>query len=286
MIVAQSAEQVRRAIGGPCSFVPTMGALHEGHASLIRRAADFGDPVVVSDFVNPTQFGPDEDFERYPRDLDGDAAFAAAAGAAVLYAPGVEEIYPAGFTTTVQPGPLADELCGASRPGHFAGVATVVMRLYGLVRPVRAVFGRKDYQQLILMQRIAHDLALGIDVIGAPTVREDDGLALSSRNRYLDDDERLRATRLPAALRAVATAYGAGVRAEPGLLAAAEAELAGVDLEYLALRGADLGPYAPAAPAVILLAARVGTTRLIDNVLLDPSHPDRAADELAAKEPA
>lgn len=284
MILARTADEVRAATGGAVAFVPTMGALHEGHASLIRLAAGFGGPVVVSDFVNPTQFGPGEDFERYPRDLDADAAIAAAAGADVLYAPDVAEVYPDGFATTVDPGPLAAELCGRSRPGHFAGVATVVVRLYGLVRPTRAVFGRKDYQQLVLMQRVARDLALGVEVVPAPTVREADGLALSSRNRYLDAAGRERAAQVPAALRAVAHAYADGERTASGLLGAAD--LDGLDLEYLELRAADLGPHDPERPAVALIAGRIGTTRLIDNVLLDPAHPDRAAQELAAKEPA
>ena len=284
MIIARSADEVRAAAPDGVAFVPTMGALHDGHASLIRLAAGYGGPVVVSDFVNPTQFGPSEDFERYPRDLDGDAAIAEAAGADVLYAPAVGEVYPDGFATTVDPGPLADDLCGRSRPGHFTGVATVVVRLYGLVRPTRAIFGRKDYQQLILMQRVARDLALGVEVVPAPTVREADGLALSSRNRYLDPEERERAARVPAALRALAAAYADGERDAVALLAAPD--LDGLDLEYLELRADDLGPHDPARAAVALIACRVGATRLIDNVLLDPAHPDRAALELAAKEPA
>ena len=284
MIIARSADEVRAAAPDGVAFVPTMGALHDGHASLIRLAAGYGGPVVVSDFVNPTQFGPSEDFERYPRDLDGDAAIAEAAGADVLYAPAVDEVYPDGFATAVDPGPLADDLCGRSRPGHFTGVATVVVRLYGLVRPTRAVFGRKDYQQLVLMQRVARDLALGVEVVPAPTVREADGLALSSRNRYLDPEERGRAARVPAALRALAAAYADGERDAMALLAAPD--LDGLDLEYLELRADDLGPHDPARAAVALIACRVGATRLIDNVLLDPAHPDRAALELAAKEPA
>lgn len=284
MIIARSADEVRAAAPDGVAFVPTMGALHDGHASLIRLAAGYGGPVVVSDFVNPTQFGPSEDFERYPRDLDGDAAIAEAAGADVLYAPAVDEVYPDGFATAVDPGPLADDLCGRSRPGHFTGVATVVVRLYGLVRPTRAVFGRKDYQQLVLMQRVARDLALGVEVVPAPTVREADGLALSSRNRYLDPEERERAARVPAALRALAAAYADGERDAMALLAAPD--LDGLDLEYLELRADDLGPHDPARAAVALIACRVGATRLIDNVLLDPAHPDRAALELAAKEPA
>ncbi|MFM7247750.1 MAG: pantoate--beta-alanine ligase [Actinomycetota bacterium] len=284
MIIATSADEVRAAVDGAVAFVPTMGALHAGHASLIRLAAGYGGPVVVSDFVNPTQFGPHEDFERYPRDLEADAAIAAAAGADVLYAPELAEVYPEGFATTVDPGPLAADLCGRSRPGHFAGVATVVVRLYGLVRPTRAVFGRKDYQQLVLMQRVARDLALGVEVVPAATVREVDGLALSSRNRYLTGPERERAACIPGALRAAAEAFADGERDAAALLGAPD--LDGLDLEYLELRADDLGSHDPERPAVLLIACRVGATRLIDNVLLDPAHPDRAALELAAKEPA
>ena len=284
MIVARTAAELRSHLPGPSTFVPTMGALHDGHASLVRLGAELGDPVVVSVFVNPTQFGPGEDFARYPRDLEGDVAVAEAAGAAAVFAPTVDEVYPPGFRTTVDPGPLADELCGASRPGHFAGVATVVTRLYGLVRPARAVFGRKDYQQLVLMRQVARDLALSVEVVAAPTVREADGLALSSRNRYLSPEERATAAAVPAALRRIAEAYADGCRSEDELLA-------GVDdapfaLEYLALRDADLGPYAPDAPGVALIACRVGGTRLIDNVELDPLHPDAAVRVLAAKEHA
>ena len=282
MIVARTAAEVQAAVAGPRSFVPTMGALHEGHASLIRAAVAHGDPVVVSDFVNPTQFGPGEDYARYPRDLDGDAAIAEAAGADVLYAPAVDEVYPPGFQTTVDPGPLADELCGASRPGHFVGVATVVTRLYGLVRPTRAIFGRKDYQQLVLMQRVARDLALAVEVIGAPTVRESDGLALSSRNRYLSADERAAAAAVPDLLRRIAEAFADGERDHGALL-----DVGGdLDIEYLELRAADLTDYVAGQPAVALVACRVGATRLIDNVELDPAAPEAAIRTLAAKEPA
>ena len=284
MIIARTADEVAATVSGPIAFVPTMGALHEGHASLIRRAAASGNAVVVSDFVNPTQFGPGEDFERYPRDLAHDAAIAEAAGADVLYAPAVDEVYPDGFATTVDPGPLATELCGARRPGHFAGVATVVTRLYGLVGPTRAIFGRKDYQQFVLMQQVARDLALGVEVIGAPTVREPDGLALSSRNRYLSPSERRTAAEVPAALRRLACAYAAGERTEPLLLQAAATE--GLELEYLALRATGLSAYQPAAPAVALIACHVGGTRLIDNIELDPAAPDAAATLLDAKDPA
>ena len=283
MIVARSAAELHAAVAGPITFVPTMGALHEGHASLVRLANADAGAVVVSDFVNPTQFGPGEDFAAYPRDLDADAAIAEAAGADVLWAPAVDEIYPEGFATTVDPGSLAQELCGASRPGHFVGVATVVTRLFGLVQPTRAIFGRKDYQQLILLQRVVRDLALGIDIVGAPTIREDDGLAMSSRNRYLSPAERLQAGVVPAALRSVAAGYAAGER-DPAVLLAVQ--LDGLDLEYLELRAADLSPYDPGQPAVALIAGRVGTTRLIDNIELDPANPASAGNALRTKESA
>ena len=273
MIVARSVAELRAAAGGPVSFVPTMGALHEGHASLIRLAAAHGDPVVVSDFVNPSQFGPHEDFAAYPRDLDGDAALAEAAGAAVLFAPEVAEVYPPGFATAIDPGPLAAELCGASRPGHFAGVATVVVRLFGMVRPVRAVFGSKDYQQLVLMRQVARDLALGVEIVAAPTVREHDGLALSSRNRYLGAAARERAASVPGVLRAVAVGYADGARTAAELL---DVDALGLELEYLELRDAELGAFDPARPAVALIACRVDGTRLIDNVELDPADPGAA----------
>ena len=283
MIIARSAADVHAAVEGPITFVPTMGALHDGHASLVRLAAADDGAVVVSDFVNPTQFGPGEDFAAYPRDLAADAEIAEAAGADVLWAPSVDEIYPAGFATTVDPGPLAFELCGASRPGHFVGVATVVTRLFGLVKPSRAIFGRKDYQQLVILQQVARDLALGVDVVGAPTIRDSDGVALSSRNRYLSSDDRVRAAAVPQALRAVASAYAAGERDATTLV---DVPLDGLDLEYLEVRSADLSAYDPDRPAVVLIACRVGTTRLIDNLELDPIAPASAGDALFAKESA
>jgi pantoate--beta-alanine ligase len=284
MIIARSVTELRAAISGPVSFVPTMGALHDGHASLIRLAATDGSCVVVSDFVNPSQFGEGEDFESYPRDLDGDAAIAGQAGAHVLYAPSVEEIYPPGFATTIDPGPLAHELCGAHRPGHFAGVATVVMRLFGLVGPRRAIFGRKDYQQLAILQHVARDLALGIEIVGAPTIRDADGLALSSRNAYLSPAERLQAAALPLTLQQAATAYANGERDAAILATVGRPALDGIALEYLELRAADLAPYDPERPAVLLVAGHVGTTRLIDNIVLDPTAPERAIAQFTTKE--
>lgn len=250
----------------PVVLVPTMGALHEGHRTLVRAARARGGSVVVSVFVNPTQFGPGEDFDRYPRTWDDDLAVLAAEGADLVFHPGVEDVYPPGSVgVTVQPGPLGAVLEGAIRPGHFAGVLTVVAKLFGLVRPDVAVFGEKDYQQLTLIRAMARELALGVDVVGVPTVREDDGMALSSRNRYLTPDQRSAAAALSAALRAGAAAGPSGAGA---VLAAARAVLAGAPglvPDYLELTDPDLGPPPPAGPARLLVAARAGSTRLLDN---------------------
>jgi pantoate--beta-alanine ligase len=257
--------------GGRVAFVPTMGALHAGHVSLIERArAEVGadGAVVVSIFVNPTQFAPGEDLDRYPRTLDADLEACAAAGADVVFTPSVAEMYPNGLEdgVTVDAGGLGTILEGASRPTHFRGVLTVVAKLFGLVRPDVAVFGQKDYQQLALIRRTAADLCLGVEVVGAETVREPDGLALSSRNRFLDADQRVDAVALSAALRAGQDAASAGPDAA---LAAAQQLLDaahGIELDYLALTGVDLGTAPSAGEARMLVAARVGTTRLIDNV--------------------
>ena len=265
-----------RRAGGRIAFVPTMGALHEGHASLIRaaRAATDG-PVVVSIFVNPMQFAPSEDLDRYPRTLDADLEVCAAEGVDVVFAPGVEEMYPGGFShdsvrdgVTVSPGSLAAILDGASRPGHFDGVLTVVAKLFGLVRPDVAVFGQKDYQQLALVRLMVRDLCLGIEVVGAETVREPDGLALSSRNRYLDADERQAATALSRALRAAQERAAYGVPAARWAAMSVLKAEAGIELDYLALTSTDLGDPPEVGEGRILVAARVGTTRLIDNMPL------------------
>src|SRR5436309_9759829 len=216
---------LRAALPGPVALVPTMGALHEGHRTLVRAARERAGSVVVSVFVNPTQFGPGEDFDRYPRTWDADVAALAEEGADAVFHPGVDEVYPPGSAgVTVQPGPLGDVLEGAVRPGHFAGVLTVVAKLFGLVRPDVAVFGEKDYQQLTLVRAMARELALGVEVVGVPTVREDDGMALSSRNRYLSANQRATALALSAALRAGA---GAGPQGAGAVLAAARDVLAG-----------------------------------------------------------
>jgi pantoate--beta-alanine ligase len=260
---------LRDPLPGPVALVPTMGALHEGHRSLVRAARERGASVVVSVFVNPTQFGPGEDFDRYPRTWDADLAALAEEGADVVFHPPVEEVYPPGSVgVTVQPGPLGDVLEGAVRPGHFAGVLTVVAKLFGLVRPDVAVFGEKDYQQLTLIRAMARELALGVEVHGVPTVREDDGMALSSRNRYLSAEQRSAATALSGALRAGAAA---GADGRDAVLTAARAVLAGATglvPDYLELTGPDLGPAPTAGPARLLVAARAGSTRLIDNTPL------------------
>lgn len=264
-----------RAAGRRVALVPTMGALHEGHASLLRTARErVGSDglLVVSVFVNPLQFGAGEDLDRYPRTLAEDLEVCGREGVDVVFAPAVEEMYPGGDPEVgVEPGPLGQVLEGRTRPGHFRGVLTVVAKLFGLVRPDVAVFGQKDYQQLVLIRRMVLDLDLGVDVVGADTVREPDGLALSSRNRYLDADERNAATALSRALRAAQenTEYGVAIA-----LREARGELREhlVDLDYLVVTDPDLGDLPDVVPpgteARILVAARVGTTRLIDNMEL------------------
>ena len=251
------------------SFVPTMGALHDGHLQLLKHARPLGETLVASIFVNPTQFAPGEDFEAYPRTFDADLERCAEAGVDVVFAPAVQTMYPSGLvdTVTVDPGPIGAVLEGAVRPTHFRGVLTVVAKLFGLVRPDVAVFGEKDYQQLTLIRHMARELALGVEIVGCPTVRESDGLAMSSRNRYLSDEERQRAAYISAALRA-------GVAAGPGgpdaVLAAAQAVLDSADItpDYLVLTDPDLGRAHPGAEARLLVAAKVGTPRLLDNTAL------------------
>ena len=261
-----------RAAGGRVAFVPTMGALHEGHASLMAEARSRlapGDALVVSVFVNPLQFGAGEDLDRYPRTFDADLEVCAGQGVDVVFAPSVDEVDPGGEPqVTVEPGPLGTVLEGAVRPTHFRGVLTVVAKLFGLVRPDVAVFGQKDYQQLVLIRRMVSDLCMDVDVVGAPTVREDGGLALSSRNKYLSDEDRVTALSLSRALQASVDAAAEGGEQA---LAAAHAVLdgtPGVDVDYLALTSPDLGPAPAAGEARVLVAARVGSTRLIDNMPL------------------
>ncbi len=262
-----------RAERGGLGFVPTMGALHEGHLSLVRLARERSGAVAMSVFVNPLQFGPAEDFARYPRDAARDRALAEAAGVDLLWMPPQEELYPERPLVTVDPGPMAARYEGAVRPGHFAGVLTVVLKLLEVVRPEVAVFGRKDVQQAALVRRMAADFDLPVGILVAPTVREADGLALSSRNVYLDGAARRRAAVLPRALAAGVASFRAGEREGAALEAAARAVLAAepaLAVDYVAC--IEPGAFTPAARAdgacVLAVAARVGTTRLIDNVVL------------------
>jgi pantoate--beta-alanine ligase len=260
----------REELAGPVGLVPTMGALHAGHASLIETSVRLSGSTVVTVFVNPMQFGPNEDFARYPRSIEADVAACAAAGADLLWAPAVEDVYPAGpVHTAVAPGPLGDELEGIVRPGHFAGVLTVVAKFFGLVRPAVGYFGEKDYQQLTLIRQMAADLDLMVAVAGVPTVREPDGLALSSRNVYLSAAERARATVLSRALFAGSAAGRNGAEAVLSVARGVLASEPEVAVDYLELRGADLGAVPANGPARLLVAARVGSTRLIDNGAVD-----------------
>jgi pantoate--beta-alanine ligase len=266
----------RRGLGSPVVLVPTMGALHEGHRALIRQAREIASPngcVVVSVFVNPLQFGAGEDLDRYPRTLHEDVLIAAEDGADLVFAPSAAQMYLRPQLITVEPGPVGRILEGESRPGHFAGVLTVVAKLFQLVRPDVAVFGEKDAQQLALVRRMAADLDLGTEIAGVPTVRDPDGLAISSRNRFLSPAERRTALLLSAALRAgqeAAQDGPAAVRKAAGEVLATRADPP-LHVDYLALVDPDTFEEAGedhAGPARLLVAARVGTTRLIDNIPL------------------
>jgi pantoate--beta-alanine ligase len=253
-------------------FVPTMGALHEGHLSLISESRQRRDVTVVSVFVNPTQFGPGEDYRRYPRPLARDAALCRKAGVALLFVPPIEEIYPPGDDLRINAGPLGDVLEGASRPGHFNGVATVVLKLLTLVQPDRLFLGQKDYQQTLVITQLVRSFHLDADVIVCPTVRESDGLAMSSRNRYLNRRERQAAVLLPEALAAGAALCRRGVRTAGELRTAMRRVLARSPLirsDYLAVCDPDtLAPLQRVGRrAVLLIAARIGRTRLIDNIV-------------------
>jgi pantoate--beta-alanine ligase len=271
LVIARTRAELTAALAGAerVALVPTMGALHAGHAALVATAGDAvpaGDAVVVSVFVNPLQFAPGEDLDRYPRSFDADLAVCAEHGADIVFAPSVDEVYPGGEpSVTVHPGPLGSVLEGATRPGHYRGVLTVVAKLFGLVRPDLAVFGQKDYQQLVLVRRMAADLCMGVEVVGAETVREATGLALSSRNAYLDVADRSAAAALARALRAGAAAGGRGADA---VIAAAQAVLdaePALRVDYLALTSPDLEDPPTSGEGRLLVAAVVGSTRLIDN---------------------
>jgi pantoate--beta-alanine ligase len=275
----EACEQARRA-GQQVGLVPTMGALHEGHIALVRRATARAGFVVVSIFVNPAQFGPNEDFARYPRSLERDVAMCAEAGAQLVFAPAVETMYPAAEQTRVRVGALAEPLCGATRPGHFEGVATVVAKFFALCGPCVAVFGRKDYQQLKVIERMARDLLMPVEVVGHRTIREADGLAMSSRNRYLSEEQRSQAAQIPRALSAAVRAFAQGERRAGELREIVRAPIGAVarSIDYVEVADPDsLRPLADgeltSERALVALAARVGQARLIDNVVLgeDPA---------------
>jgi pantoate--beta-alanine ligase len=257
-----------RRAGERIAFVPTMGALHDGHMALVEAAKRAGERVVVSIFVNPMQFGPNEDLAKYPRREAADSRMLTAANVDVLWLPPVEVMYPEGFASTVSVSGVSDVLDGAHRPGHFDGVATVVSKLFNQVQPNVALFGEKDWQQLAVIRRMVADLDMDIEVQGVPTQREDDGLALSSRNAYLMPEDRAKAVALPRALGAVERALAEGAEPEVALAQARESlAAAGFEVDYVALADAEtLGAPLPDRPWRLLAAARIGGTRLIDNI--------------------
>lgn len=275
-VIARTREELaaaRARIEGTLAFVPTMGALHEGHLSLMREARRNADKVAVSIFVNPLQFGPGEDFDRYPRTFEADVEACAAEGVDLVFAPTRDVMYPDEPQVTIKSGPMGEVVEGAARPGHFDGMLTVVLKLLNLVRPDAAVFGEKDAQQLAMIRRMVADLNVPVRIVGAPTVREPDGLALSSRNRYLSEPERQTALALSRALRAGADAADDGpdavLRAAGAVLDGAATADPPLALDYLVL--VDPATFTPAAgggPAVLAVAGRVGATHLIDNVHL------------------
>ncbi|CAN5305692.1 pantoate--beta-alanine ligase [soil metagenome] len=270
---ARAGAAAAREAAASSALVPTMGALHEGHLSLVDRAREVADRVVLSIFVNPLQFGAGEDLVGYPRQLQEDVDLARGRGVDAVFAPSAAEMYPAGEpVVTVDPGPLAERLCGASRPGHFRGVLTVVAKLFGICQPDVAVFGSKDFQQAVLVRRMAQDLNLPVRVVSAPIVRDEDGLALSSRNRYLSGEQRVRARSLSRALREAQRRFGAGERDAAALRDAMSAVLAqgGTEAEYAEVVDRDTldaVSYA-AGDSVCLVAGRVDGVRLIDNSAL------------------
>lgn len=276
LLVIRTVAELRRTVtsfrqaGRTIGLIPTMGALHAGHISLVQGALDRGDVPVTSIFVNPTQFGPNEDFAAYPRDEQGDFDRLRAAGCRIAFAPAREEMYPGEQLTTVKVAGVTDGLCGPLRPGHFDGVATVVSKLLLMAMPDRAFFGEKDYQQLQVIKRMVHDLAMPFEIVGMPTVREEDGLAMSSRNRYMSPAERAVATSLYRELNNVAKAVCSGTASADAVAAASKALLAaGFDrIEYLTVVDPlSLVPLARVTgPARIVAAARLGRTRLIDNI--------------------
>lgn len=280
--VLGSVAKALRGVGRTVALVPTMGALHDGHLEIVRQAKRTNQVVIVSIFVNPLQFGAGEDLDKYPRTLDADVELLRAEGVELVFAPSPADMYPDGPRTTVHPGPLGAELEGRTRPTHFAGMLTVVAKLFQIARPTQAFFGEKDYQQLTLIRQMVRDLNFDVKIVAVPTVREADGLALSSRNRYLDDAQRETALALSAALSAGAHSGGLGAE---GVVAAARAVLdaaEGIDLDYLELRSSTLGPAPASGNARLLVAAKVGATRLIDNIAVTlgapiDGHPNHGA---------
>lgn len=263
-----------RAEGKRVAVVLTMGALHQGHMSLVQHAASLAEEVIVTVFVNPTQFGPNEDFSRYPRAFERDVALSVAAGATCIFAPSPDEMYPKGEVTRVTTGRLAEPLCGRFRPGHFTGVATIVAKFFGVIGPSVALFGRKDYQQLQVIRALVRDLLLPIEVVGRATVRDSDGVALSSRNAYLSVQEREQARVIPRALSEAQRAFAAGERSRRQILEIATSRLlsSALELQYLDLVDADdlsLGEADVLGErALLAVAAFSGKTRLIDNIVL------------------
>lgn len=269
------ADKLRRD-GYRLCVVPTMGYLHDGHMSLLRAGRARADVVIVTIFVNPTQFGPNEDLDVYPRDEDGDLAKARSCGVDLAFCPAPEAMYPPGYQTYIEVGELQKPLCGASRPGHFRGVATVVTKLFHLTRPHVAIFGQKDFQQLALIRRMTTDLDLDVDIVGMPIVREPDGLAMSSRNAYLSAEQRAQAVCLSRGLDAVRQRFDAGERDARALLAAARQPIGAEALariEYVELRDAATLEVVDTVtrPAVLAMAVMFGNTRLIDNTVLEPA---------------
>ena len=269
-----------RAAARRIALVPTMGALHDGHLELLRVARARADRVVVSVFVNPMQFNRRDDFERYPRVLEDDAARCAAAGVDVVYAPPAAHMYPEGFASAVDVAGVSEPLCGRARPGHFRGVTTVVTKLFHAVRPHAAVFGEKDWQQLAVVRRMTSDLDFGIDIVGVPTVREADGLALSSRNRLLGSEARAAARCVPRALEAAAGAVAAGETAAGAIVGRTTAAIAAeplARLEYAEIRDPDTlaDVEVVTGPALLAVAVWVDGVRLIDNRILSPGGTDR-----------
>jgi pantoate--beta-alanine ligase len=271
----RSWSEAERAAGRRIAFVPTMGFLHQGHLSLVRDGRRRGDSLVVSIFVNPKQFSPNEDYAAYPRDLERDRTLLEREGVDVVFCPSASEIYPDGFQTSVAVDELGAPLCGASRPGHFRGVATVVAKLFNIVRPHLAVFGQKDFQQLQIIRRLVRDLNFDIEIVAHPTVRDQDGLALSSRNNYLDAAERQAALCLSRSLRLAASLVQNGERAGTRILAAVVGEITReprVRIDYAELRHPETLQKIERieAPALLALAVWIGKARLIDNAILEP----------------